>query len=475
MDFRPFDPSQTLAVIGAGAMGRGIAQVAAQAGYRVIVADLADSALESARLAVTADLAKRVSRGKLSESEAGAISARFHWTTDYGDLSAATLVIEAIVESPEIKGELFRRLETIVSPQTIIATNTSSLSVTALARDLVHPSRFAGLHFFNPATVMRLVEIVRGAATAPDVGQRLSDLMEQWQKVPVLVRDVPGFIVNRVARPYYAEGFRAVTEGVAPVEVIDHVMRVNGGFRMGPLELADLIGHDVNYAVAQSVYAACFGQTRFVPQSAQGDLVLAGRLGRKTRRGFYDYSQPTPTVEGMSRASVLAIAPPDLSTPWSVDVDGVHVQANDGRSALRISADLSKPVALIDWSRDLKSAATLAIAGSDDRALDAAMRLAATCGKAAVTMADRPGLLSLRMVCQLANAAADAVRDRVATPADIDQAMVHGVNHPSGPLATSASIGHARVVAALTYIAEETGEAMYQPSEQLRRLAWSAS
>jgi 3-hydroxybutyryl-CoA dehydrogenase len=445
-------------------MGRGIAQVIAAAGTPVTVFDVSPAILEAGRDAIAKDLAAQVKRNRLSESEAQAILHRIGWSSDYADLAGAGLVIEAIIEDAEIKKTLFRTIEAIVGPETILATNTSSLSVTALGRELARPERFAGLHFFNPATAMKLVEVVAGAATAPAVIDRLTAMARQWKKNPVQVRDVPGFIVNRVARPYYAEGFIALGEGVAEAQAIDHVLKVNGGFKMGPLELADLIGHDVNFAVAQSVYAAYFGKARFAPQLVQGDLVAAGRLGRKSGRGFYDYSRPLPEVAYLSGEA-------------GGEAAQVHVQQTDGRSATRLASELNKPVVLIDWSRD-PAAASLAVSVSEqgrEAALAAALRHAADQGKQAVLLADRPGMLAFRTICQLANAAADAVRDRVASDEGIDQAMMFGANHPEGPLATARRIGLDKVVSGLAHIAEETGDAIYQPSEFLRRAAWSAA
>ena len=449
-------------VVGAGSMGRGIAQIIATAGCAVTIVDLNQAALEIGRSAITQDLAGQVKRNRLTEGEADAIAQRIGWSTDYQDLAKASLVIEAIIEDLDIKIALFRSLETIVGPEAILATNTSSLSVTVLGRALERPQRFAGLHFFNPATVMKLVEVVAGAATAPEVTERLIGLARAWKKNPVEVRDVPGFIVNRVARPYYAEGFLALGEGVADAQTIDHVMKVSGGFKMGPLELADLIGHDVNFAVAQSVYQSYFGKARFTPQLTQGDLVAAGRLGRKSGRGFYDYSQPLPEVTY-------------LAGEWHGDPAQVHVQHTDGRSANRVAAELNRPVALFDWSRD-PAAKTLAFSVSEqgrDAALSAALAFAAKQEKQVVLLADRPGMLSFRSVLQLANAAADAVRDRVASGTGIDQAMQFGANHPEGPLTTAQKIGAKEVVSALSLIAEETGDPIYAPSEILRRAAYT--
>ncbi|WCT72455.1 3-hydroxyacyl-CoA dehydrogenase [Sphingomonas naphthae] len=476
----------TVAVCGAGAMGSGIGQVAAQAGHPVVMFDTAEAALDRGRAGIDKALAGLEAKGRLGEGGAAAVSGRMRWTSDIADLAGAGLVIEAIIEDEAIKAGLFDRIEAVVGEDAILASNTSSLSITRLGAKRRRPDRFAGMHFFNPAPVMKLVEVMAGAETAPEVAAEIARLATGWGKVAIPVRDVPGFIVNRVARPYYAEGFRALGEGVAPAATIDRALKALGGFRMGPLELADLIGHDVNFAVARSVYDAYFGQTRFTPQLAQGALVDAGRLGRKAGRGVYDYGGAAPVepvvlsakpardirVSGASDPLLLALArdATEADLPdGMIEVDGVLVGLTDGAMAASHARRIGRPVALIDWvGADLP---VLIFAASDDDAAAAVAGLAAATGREAYRVADRPGLIALRTLCQLANAAGDAVRDGVADAAGIDDALRHGANYPLGPLAWATGIGHARLIALLETIAAETGEAMYRPSEYFRRAA----
>lgn len=279
-----------VAVIGAGAMGAGIAQVAAQAGHEVRLFDAAEGAAAKGRLAILAGLDRQVERGRVSAQEREAIAARLIIAPSLEALAGARLVIEAIVERLDIKRQLFAALEDVVAADTILATNTSSLSVTAIGAGLKHPGRLAGLHFFNPAPVMKLVEIIAGLASGKTVLDTLYATAQNWGKTPVHATSTPGFIVNRVARPFYAEGLRLLEERAASAATIDAVMREAGSFRMGPFELMDLIGHDVNAAVTRSVFDAYFGDPRFRPSLTQQELVAAGWLGRKSGRGFYDYS-----------------------------------------------------------------------------------------------------------------------------------------------------------------------------------------
>jgi len=467
-------PVQRAGVVGAGAMGAGIAQVAAQAGARVSVTDVSEDALARGRTGVEKALADQVRKGRLEQAAADAVLGRIVWSTDLAAHADADLVVEAVVEDPGVKAALFAGLEGLVRPEAILATNTSSLSVTALARGLARPGRFVGMHFFNPAPVMKLVEVVSGAATDPAVAEAVFAAAKAWGKTPVRVRDVPGFIVNRVARPFYGEGLRAWGEGVGEPADIDHALKVCAGFRMGPLELADLIGHDVNSAVARSVYDACFGRTRFAPQQAQLELVAAGRLGRKSGSGVYDYGGDLPAPRFVEAAPVAGdeAAFARLAAGETVRADDVVVARADGRSAAAWAAEHGAPVALIDWTRDLNAVETVVFAASDERARDAAAGLAAAAGKRALRLRDRPGGLVLRTLAQLANGAADAVRDRVAEPADIDRAMLFGANYPQGPLAWADQVGAGFVVRALDGIAQETGEEMYRPCEVLRRAAF---
>lgn len=489
------DSETIIGVCGAGAMGAGIAQVAAQAGCKVIVLDQDETALTRGRASVEKGAGALLERGKISEAEARAIAGRITWTLEIGDLSAAGLIIEAVIENAEIKKALFAKLEDIVGGKTALATNTSSLSVTALAGGLGRPQRFLGLHFFNPAPVMKLVEVVSGALTDASLVEGALALMERWGKVAVKARDVPGFIVNRVARPYYGEGWRVLEEGAADAATLDFLYRDLAGFRMGPFELGDFIGQDINTTAAKSVFDAYYGRTRFTPSPMQAQMVAAGRLGRKSGRGVYDYSEGAPPpapvfaeapVKAGADIRIGAEAPAiealldacgagyarSAAVPHSfAEIGGAFIAFTSGATASALREEHGKPVALLDWMRDPNSASAIAFAGSCDEARDAALQLAALCGKRAVVLRDRPGLVVFRTLLQLANCAADAVRDQVADAPSIDRAMINGVNYPFGPMMWARDYGFARVVAALDAIAEETGEALYRPSEVLRALA----
>ena len=485
-----FSSNDMIGVCGAGAMGAGIAQIASQAGHKVLVLDTNDEALARGRKSIEKGAAALLKRGKLDEVEAQALKERISWTLDASDLSQCRLVIEAIVENASIKHKLFETLESVLSEDAVIATNTSSLSVTDLAESLHRPARFIGLHFFNPAPVMKLVEVVSGKASDPAIIDAAMALMKNWGKVAVNARDVPGFIVNRVARPYYSEGWRAYEEGAAEAATIDFLYRELAGFRMGPLELGDFIGHDINYEAARSIYKAYDRNTRFTPSTAQHELMATGKLGRKSGAGVYQYGgadeKQSPVFENTSdfkpesivvstrdgklaslldRAGVSFEVDQNNSTHEFALVDGVEITFTNGASAKKLSA--SKPQVVLEWMSDPASANVLAFAVSDERAREAALKLAAVCGKQAILLKDRPGLVVFRTLAQLANCAADAVRDEVADAESIDQAMKFGVNYPFGPLAWAVETGMESVVHSLRNIAEETGDTMYQPSEYL--------
>ena len=279
-------------------MGIGIAQIAAQNGHHVVLTDTSEAALERGRSALHKVFDRMVEKGKIQQSEAEAVLGRITYTTTVGSFQACGLVIEAIVERLDVKQQLFREIEAVVSETCILATNTSSLSVTAIAAAVAKPERVLGIHFFNPAPLMPLVEIIPAVQTEQGLVQRVKSLIDGWGKSTVVAKDTPGFIVNRVARPFYGEALRIVEEGLADYATVDWAMKDLAGFRMGPFELMDLIGNDVNYAVTESVFAAFYFDPRYKPSFIQKRQVEAGWLGRKSGRGYYNYAegaeQPQP-------------------------------------------------------------------------------------------------------------------------------------------------------------------------------------
>lgn len=281
------DDIKTIAVVGAGTMGQGIAQIAALAGYKVILYDLKLVALEAAKKSITSSLDKGVERGKVSVVDKERAISSISFSSVFADLKA-DVIIEAILEKLEIKKEVFKRLEEQNPPQTILASNTSSIPITRIARDLKHPDRFVGMHFFNPAHIMKLVEVISGAGTSPETANTIFQLAEKLGKVPVMAKDAPGFIVNRVARHFYVESLKVLEEGVADVEGIDALVEASG-FKMGPFRLMDLIGVDTNFSVTSSMFNAFHQDAKFRPSRIQEQKVDAGHHGRKSGKGFYNY------------------------------------------------------------------------------------------------------------------------------------------------------------------------------------------
>ena|ERR1043166_1754929 len=283
--------AEKIAVLGAGTMGAGIAQVAAQAGFDTLLYDIKQEFVDIGLDRISKFLAGSRQRGKLSAEEENEILGRLRSTTNLAECKGTNLIIEAAPEKLDLKRDIFRQLDSICGSETLLATNTSSFSVTAIAASTIHPERVLGLHFFNPPPLMALVEVIQGDRTSDETIEKATALMREMGKTPARAKDTPGFIVNRVARPFYNEALRILGDGDASVESIDRIMRQAGNFRMGPFELMDLIGNDINLAATESLYRSFFEDPRFRPSPIQQRMVMGGNLGRKTARGFYTYDK----------------------------------------------------------------------------------------------------------------------------------------------------------------------------------------
>ncbi|MGW4031926.1 3-hydroxyacyl-CoA dehydrogenase [Streptomyces sp. NPDC004838] len=456
----PVDRSRAVAVVGTGTMGRGIAQVALMAGHPVRLYDAVPGLAAAAADAIGARLDRLVDKGALDAAGRDAARARLHPADDLAQLSDAALVIEAVVEQLKVKQELFAALEAVVADGCLLATNTSSLSVTAVAGALKRPGRVVGLHFFNPAPLLPLVEVVSGFATDEAAATRAWATVAAWGKTPVRCADLPGFIVNRMARPFYAEAFALYEDRVADPATIDAVLRESGGFRMGPFELTDLIGQDVNEAVTRSVWESFFHSPKFIPSLAQRRLVEAGLLGVKSGRGWYDYAEgagrPEPHTAAPEDPPAYVVAVGDLEAASGLleligeagitlrkedgDSDGVprltlpgggHVMLTDGHACGGFDDAVH-----LDLVLDHRSATRVALSASPrtpERTLREATGLFQALGKKVSVIGDAPGMIVARTVAMLIDIAADAAAKGVATEDDIDTAMRLGVNYPLGP------------------------------------------
>ncbi|MFF9196530.1 3-hydroxyacyl-CoA dehydrogenase [Streptomyces sp. NPDC014779] len=491
-------PSGVVAVVGTGTMGQGIAQVALLAGHPVRLHDSAPGRAAEAVAGVTGRLDRLVEKGRLGKDERDAAVDRLHAAGALDELADAALVVEAIVEQLPVKQRLFADLEAVVAADAVLATNTSSLSVTAIAGGLAHPGRFVGMHFFNPAPLLPLVEIVSGHATDPAVATRAYETAKRWGKTPVRCTDTPGFIVNRIARPFYAEALRVFEEGVADPATIDAALRESGGFRMGPFELTDLIGQDVNEAVTRSVWESFYQDPKFTPSLAQRRLVESGRLGRKSGRGWFSYAEgaerPEPHTAPPAKAPARVTVRGDLG-PAQPLVDlferaGVVVRRKKGDGFVELPSGVKlsladgetsfeyhqEDIVYFDLALDYEKAPRIVLSSREGIApegLAEAVGLFQALGKQVSVIGDVPGMIVARTVAMLADLAADAVERGVATAEDVDTAMRLGVNYPAGPLEWVARFGHRRAAALLHALHERYPTGRYAPSLGLVRRAYA--
>lgn len=461
----------TVAVIGSGTMGAGIAEVAASNGHQVLVYDIASDAVVRAIEGIRTRLESRVARGKLSSEASEKIVARLLPVNDIQALAAADLVIEAASERLEVKKALFKQLGDICPPQTLLTSNTSSISITAVAAEVRHPERVAGLHFFNPAPVMKLVEVVSGLATSTEVADLLCELALNWGKQPVRCQSTPGFIVNRVARPFYSEAWRALEENVAPAQDIDAALREGGGFPMGPLELTDLIGQDVNFAVTCSVFNAFWQERRFLPSLVQQELVLGGRFGKKTGQGVYDWQNERPAAQWLEPVGAT-FSPTTIAkrSDGVTEIDEVLLVETTGETAQSLALRLNSPVVVVD-RMDGDAVVIAAAVSNTHSATQKAIYHLQQQGKRVLQSADYPGLLIWRTVAMIINEALDALQKGVASEQDIDTAMRLGVNYPVGPIAWGERLGWQRLLILLENLQRHYGEERYRPCSLLRQRA----
>jgi 3-hydroxybutyryl-CoA dehydrogenase len=478
-------------------MGRGIAQMAAQAGSTVLLFDTQLGAADAARGALQTTWHTLVGKGKLDASQAEIFLARVQTVNSLGELAPCDLVIEAVVERLDVKRQLFADLETIVQPKAVLATNTSSLSVTAIAAQLQRPQQLAGYHFFNPVPLMRVVEVIAGLRTGAQVCEQLTAYARQFGHTPVSAQDTPGFIVNHAGRGYGTEALRLVGERVADFATTDRILRDQMGFRLGPFELMDLTALDVSHPVMESIYHQYFEEPRYRPSVITAQRLAGGLLGKKVGAGFYDYAQGVAKVPPEQIAPEVASLPPVWVSPKAARRSelcqllkdlGAHIETGQVPSgaALILVAPLGLDVTTLAAVERLNPARTVGIDMMlDDKATrrrvlatnpatrqdirDAAHALFASDGKAVSVIRDSGGFVTQRVVATIVNIAADMCQQGVCSPADLEVAVTLGLGYPMGPLAMGDRIGPANVLEILFNMQTVYGDPRYRPSPWLRR------
>jgi len=486
-----------IAVVGTGAMGRGIAQIAAQAGSTVTLYDQQPAAIAAAQQSIAEQWDRQVEKGRLDATTAAAHKARLRAATGLKDLADCDLIVEAIVEKLEVKAALFAELEDIVRADAVLASNTSSLSITAIAARLQRPQRLAGYHFFNPVPLMKVVEVIAGLKTDPAVCTALSDYARQMGHTPVLAQDTPGFIVNHAGRGYGTEALRIVSEGVADFVTIDRILRDQAGFKLGPFELMDLTALDVSHPVMESVYHQYYEEPRYRPSVITAQRLAGGVLGRKTGEGFYRYTNGKAEIAPEPPAPQVGELPPVwVSTRATRRAElyqllkdlGARIETGQSPSpqALTLVAPLGFDVSTVAVVERLDPTRTVGIdlliedAATKRRVLatnpatradmrDAAHALFARDGKAVSVIRDSGGFVTQRVVATIVNIASDICQQRICTPADLETAVTLGLGYPLGPLAMGNRYGPTNVLEVLFNLQTVYGDPRYRPSPWLRR------
>jgi 3-hydroxybutyryl-CoA dehydrogenase len=476
-------------VVGAGAMGQGIIQVAVQGGMRALILDARPGGAEAAREAITKRIDRMAEKGRISPDDAAAAIARMEIAEDFGDLAPCDAVIEAIFEEIEVKRETFAQIEAAVSADCLIASNTSSISISSIARACQHRDRIAGLHFFNPVPIMKLVEVIRAAETSDATAEALTVLGRRMGRTPVTVKDSPGFLVNMGGRAYTTEGLRLAHERVATPAQIDAIMRDCRHFRMGPFELMDLTGIDVNYPVSMIVYDGYLHDPRIKTSPNHKAMADAGLFGRKTGQGWFAYEggkaldRPSADyVTDAAPASCVRLAEPDDALEAFCNEIGLQISDSGPYLAAPIGED-STQVALrtgvahqilvcLDLTGDTTKRVTAMTApGAEVQALDMVAAAIIATGRAVTAIKDSPGFVSQRLSAMVANLGCYMAEIGLASPSDIDLAMQLGLNYPLGPLALAEDIGAANTLRILEQLQAITGEDRYRPTMWLKRRA----
>jgi 3-hydroxybutyryl-CoA dehydrogenase len=490
---------QHVAVIGAGAMGRGIAQIAAQAGSQVWLLDTQAGAAQQACEALGTQWEKLQAKGKCSADQVQQWRAGLHVAASVSDLANADLIVEAVVERLDVKQALFAQLEEVASPQAVLASNTSSLSIAAIAANLRQPERVAGYHFFNPVPLMRVVEVVASVRTDSEVVGRLVRYAQAMGHQAVVAQDTPGFIVNHAGRGYGTEALRLLGEGVCDVATTDRILREQAGFRLGPFELFDLTGLDVSHPVMESIYQQYYAEPRYRPSVITAQRLAAGLVGRKKGQGFYRYvdNQPQPVAE--AAAPSVPDLPPVWVSPkaarraellqWLKDQQlAIETGAVASSKALIVVAPLGFDVTTLAAVEGLDASRTVGIdlllpdAATKRRVVatnpatrqdmrQAAHALFARDGKPVSMIRDSAGFVTQRVLAAVVNIASDICQQGICSPADLDLAVSLGLGYPSGPLAWGDALGPNNVLEILFNMQTVYGDPRYRPSPWLRRRA----